>query len=351
MGSTEIIDDLDGALTWAFPRLIVAIVILITMWLVADCLWMRLRYPDVATRRLARRRQKIERDFDLKIGRISRRGWLKIAPGQTERWQRLASNAEFAGALGVPVDLHIDGSKVQVRTPPDVGEVEGRFAYEPMFGSLTIGVDVETGEQAEISLAQKSCAVVAGLPGAGKSMVLEGLAGAIRPYGDVTIFDGKISNPDEAVAALEKAQLTMVSRLKSGVDFWGGDRQGQKICVVVLDECQSLFSSSTSTKSDKAAAEHRIALVRDIAQRGRSAGVLAVLGTQRPTADSIPTSIRDLAGVLMCGHVKRGSMVEVVLGRWPEPGDPSPVGAPTGRMVVDDGSGCWRGVQIYHPPR
>ena len=38
------------------------------------------------------------------------------------------------------------------------------------------------------------------------------------------------------------------------------------------------------------------ALLRDLVARGRAAGVIVVAATQRPSADIIPTSLRDLFG-------------------------------------------------------
>jgi len=55
-------------------------------------------------------------------------------------------------------------------------------------------------------------------------------------------------------------------------------------------------------------------------RRGRSAGILVVLASQRLTADAIPTVIRDICGVRIAGRVTRPEDAELILGRRPGEG-------------------------------
>ncbi|WP_425495305.1 hypothetical protein, partial [Paenibacillus tengchongensis] len=106
---------------------------------------------------------------------------------------------------------------------------------------------------------------------------------------------------------------------------------------------------ASTSKQDKNAAAEREALVRDLVQRGRSAGVLVVLATQRMTADVIPSGIRDLCGVKMVGRVTRPEDALLVLGVRPGDGEPDPLRAKPGQFVVDDECHPMRMVQVYGP--
>jgi len=56
-------------------------------------------------------------------------------------------------------------------------------------------------------------------------------------------------------------------------------------------------------------------LLQDIAQRGRAAGVVLILATQRPAGDIIPTSIRDLIGYRLAFRAPTRDAVDVILGK------------------------------------
>ena len=106
----------------------------------------------------------------------------------------------------------------------------------------------------------------------------------------------------------------MQERLEKGIDYWTIDTKDRpKLLLLVLDEAQAWFSPASSSKQDKAAAAEREALVRDLVQRGRSAGVLVVLATQRMTADTVPSGIRDICGVKMVGRVTRPEDTQIFL--------------------------------------
>ena len=62
--------------------------------------------------------------------------------------------------------------------------------------------------------------------------------------------------------------------------------------VCVIDEL-AYFSVTVGTKREQ---DEFKTLVRDLVARGRAAGIIVVAATQRPSADIIPTSLRDLFG-------------------------------------------------------
>jgi DNA segregation ATPase FtsK/SpoIIIE-like protein len=112
------------------------------------------------------------------------------------------------------------------------------------------------------------------------------------------------------------------------------------IVVVVIDECQAyLDARSHPTKDAKAIGAEIDSLVRDLVKRGRSAGIVVVLSTQRPTADSIPTSTRDNCALRVCFSVRTREAATSVLGEFSTEAVISPIGAPTGVGVSSvDGS-------------
>lgn len=142
----------------------------------------------------------------------------------------------------------------------------------------------------------------------------------------------------------------MQERLEKGIDYWTIDTKDRpKLLLLVLDEAQAWFSPASSSKQDKAAAAERETVVRDLVQRGRSAGVLVVLATQRMTADTVPSGIRDICGVKMVGRVTRPEDSQLVLGVRPGEGEPDPLSAEPGQFVVDDECHPMRMVQVYGP--
>ena len=81
--------------------------------------------------------------------------------------------------------------------------------------------------------------------------------------------------------------------------------------VVVFDEL-AYFSA---TVGDRKQQNEFTTAVRDLVARGRAAGVIVVAATQRPSADIIPTSLRDLFGYRWAFRCTTAGL----LGRHPRP--------------------------------
>ncbi|MEU4374810.1 MULTISPECIES: FtsK/SpoIIIE domain-containing protein [Pseudonocardia] len=172
--------------------------------------------------------------------------------------------------------------------------------------------------------------LLAGEPGAGKSVGLNNIVAhaALSTDCRLWLFDGKIvelglwrscaerfiaNSLDDAIAALLDLQSEMDSRY-AVLD----DERRRKIApadgvmpfVVVFDEL-AYFSATVGTKREQEAFS---VLVRDLVARGRAAGIIVVAATQRPSADIIPTSLRDLFGYRWAFRCTTDTSSDIVLG-------------------------------------
>ena len=340
-------DNADEALLKALPWIFLLVMAVAGCSFLFSELQKRYWFRSKAAYRTHTRREEIGKLFGLTIRHISRDGRIAIAPGETEKWQRPGLEAELAQHLSTPIRLSVKDGYVFIRgTVKTPGYLPGRARFSTATGEMLIGVDTETGEPARIALKEKSGFILAGKPGSGKTVLLNQLVRALMTRSEVVAFDGKKDDPER----VEFLRETMKKRLEEGIDFWNIDTKDRpKLLILVLDEAQTWFAPASSSKQDKAAAAEREALVRDLVQRGRSAGVLVVLATQRMTADTVPSGIRDLCGVKMVGRVTRPEDSQLVLGVRPGEGEPDPLRAKPGQFVVDDEAHPMRMVQVYGP--
>ena len=217
-----------------------------------------------------------------------------------------------------------------------VGDIDAWNGKSVVYGRT------ETGAPAKLSYAQTSGIVIGGVPGSGKS------AGAMlltfpllaSPKASVAIFDGKggvdwswaeraaslyNNNCDldweTTTDQLESLAQRCAEDLKShpwsdtDPDFWhSGASALHPFHLVVIDECQTLFDVTGRSKEEKPLVERCKRAVATIVRKGRSAGWCVMLLTQKPTADSIPTNIRDNCVVRFALRVTTSEAAEAVLG-------------------------------------
>ena len=81
---------------------------------------------------------------------------------------------------------------------------------------------------------------------------------------------------------------------------------------VVENDEYAYFSATVGTKQDR---EKFAALTRDLVARGRAAGVIIILATQRPSHQVIDPSMRDLFGYRWAFRCTTDSSSDVVLGQ------------------------------------
>ncbi|HEX4100036.1 MAG TPA: FtsK/SpoIIIE domain-containing protein [Pseudonocardiaceae bacterium] len=221
-------------------------------------------------------------------------------------------------------------------------------------GSLSIwepvdlGID-ERGHPVRVGLAERNL-LAAGEPGAGKSVGLNLIVAhaALSLDCRLILVDGKRvelglwrhcaeafigPNITDAIDLLKQLQTAMDTRYGELLDT--GRRKitrdcGQPVVLVVFDEL-AYFSA---TVGDSRQQKEFVGLVRDLVARGRAAGIIVVAATQRPSADIIPTSLRDLFGYRWAFRCTTDASSDVILGHgWASDGYTAAAIDPTARGV------------------
>lgn len=222
---------------------------------------------------------------------------------------------------------------------------------------LPAGID-ERGQWTWLDLANNSGFVVGGVPGSGKTVALSSwlTSLALSPLVQFALVDGKgggdwahwgqrawlYSDSDDLSEVLELLRTVhnlMLDRLRSTTtvlgrsNTWdGGFTPGWPLVVLVVDECQTVLDGVGLSKDDKATVAEITRIVSSLIRRGRSAGMICALATQKADASSIPTVIRDNAALRACFAVKTNEAAVAVLGRsaWGAEGSPLEIALPSG---------------------
>ncbi|WP_052595503.1 hypothetical protein [Luteipulveratus mongoliensis] len=185
------------------------------------------------------------------------------------------------------------------------------------------------GQDRYIALKNLSGIKVAGLPGYGKSMLmLDWYATlATSPAVQFAVFDGKTADArygdwgqvaDRAMFVVGDDPVEANRRLRDLVRliktrpaalmaerethrFWtAGPTVANPLVLVLMDECHNYIDSSGLRGEEKALIDSNQRLMRTVAKEGRALGVIPVAGTQKQTADAIPTAVRDNLEVGVC---------------------------------------------------
>jgi len=197
-----------------------------------------------------------------------------------------------------------------------------------IFDPVHLGLD-ENGDQVHVDLAERNM-LLGGEPGGGKSNALNLIVahGALSGDCKLILVDGKqvelgmwrfcadkFIGPSikDAIAAFTEFQQLMNDRYDKLLAE--GRRKisresGECVYLVVIDE-YAYFSATVGTKPQQA---EFAALCRDLVARGRAAGVIVILATQRPSHQVIDPSMRDLFGYRWAFRCTTDSSSDVVLG-------------------------------------
>lgn len=222
--------------------------------------------------------------------------------------------------------------------------------------------------------AAESNFTIGGVPGAGKSVYLNALLAHMvaHPHIDVAFVDLKggveaepwrsrlsavATKREQAVALLQDTLADMEARYEDMRqnkvrNAWKtgylGDRNHVK--VVVIDEAAELFTGAM-TKDERAEVEAAMSITRSLVSRGRAAGYVVLLATQKPTTDTLPSAIRDLTNTRVAFKCTTYPQAAAVLGgEWTEDAV-SPMSVTKeqkGRAVVADDAGTFIMVQCAY---
>ncbi len=196
--------------------------------------------------------------------------------------------------------------------------------YQPVH----VGID-EFGIPAHVELAERNL-LIGGEPGGGKSSAINLITahGALSGDCRLVLIDGKqvelglwrecadrFVGPSitDALGTMRWLQGLMNTRYDKLVA--AGLRKitpasGEPVYLVIIDE-YAYFSATVGKKTDR---EEYAALTRDLVARGRAAGVIVILATQRPSHQVIDPSLRDLFGYRWAFRCTTDSSSDTVLG-------------------------------------
>jgi DNA segregation ATPase FtsK/SpoIIIE, S-DNA-T family len=200
---------------------------------------------------------------------------------------------------------------------------------------IHLGSD-ETNQQVNVSLAERNM-LIGGEPGGGKSVALQVIVahGALSADCKLILIDGKrvelglwadcaerFVGPsiDDAIDVMHGLQqiidertdiLLQMKKRKVTPDL------GWPVYLVPIDEV-AYFSATVGTSVQQ---KEFNATNRDVVARGRAPGIIAVEATQRPSADIIPTSLRDLFGYRWAFRCSTEASSDTILGHgWAQAG-------------------------------
>ncbi len=192
-----------------------------------------------------------------------------------------------------------------------------------------LGMD-EHGDQVHVDLAERNM-LLGGEPGGGKSNGLNLITahGALSGDCKLILIDGKqvelgawrhcadqfvgpsITDAIDCGRWLQQIMNTRYDDLLAAGLRKITPESGEPVYLVIIDE-YAYFSATVGTKQQQA---EYSALTRDLVARGRAAGVIVILATQRPSHQVIDPSLRDLFGYRWAFRCTTDSSSDVVLGQ------------------------------------
>ncbi|WFB08347.1 cell division protein FtsK [Streptomyces sp. LX-29] len=217
-----------------------------------------------------------------------------------------------------------------------------------------LGLD-EYAQPVSVSLADVPGVTVAGLPGFGKTSLLNRFLCDTAPSDAIqyAVADGKVTSSAEGdyaelaqrafafvgddlgeanalftrLVELRRARSAAIRSVLGVKNMWHvGPSAAWPLTVLIIDEAHTYFrehkGSDPQTKKLAALAAENARLVEDLVKKGRSVGMLVIIATQKATGDAIPTFIRDVCPVGLSFAQKTAEAAVVALGEdirnWPD---------------------------------
>jgi DNA segregation ATPase FtsK/SpoIIIE, S-DNA-T family len=204
-----------------------------------------------------------------------------------------------------------------------------------IWNPVHLGTD-ELGHRVDVTLAERNM-LIGGEPGGGKSVALQLIVahGALSADCRLILVDGKrvelglwrdcaerFIGPsiDDAIDTLRWLQAQIDERTGWLLDHKMRKitpRLGWPVYLMPVDEV-AYYSATVGTSVQQ---KEFNACNRDIVARGRAPGIIPVEATQRPSADIIPTSLRDLFGYRWAFRCSTEASSDTILGHgWANQG-------------------------------
>ncbi|WP_328513676.1 FtsK/SpoIIIE domain-containing protein [Streptomyces mirabilis] len=272
----------------------------------------------------------------------------RAAPHLADAWRctRVAVTQDKPGQLIIR-GVRLDPLKFPTEHHP-TGEVPDETAR------WDLGLD-EYAQPVSVNLTQVPGVTVAGLPGFGKTSLVNRLLSDWAPSRAVQFAcaDGKVSAAYEGdyadwvqrmfafvgddleeanrlfrrLVELRRARSASVRTVLGVKSMWDiGPSDRWPLVVLIVDEAHTYFrdhkGNDPKTKKLAALAAENARLVEDLVKKGRSVGLLVILTTQKSTGDAIPTFIRDVCPVGLSFAQKTAEAAVAALGEeireWPD---------------------------------
>lgn len=264
----------------------------------------------------------------------------------------------------------------------NIATLEGPILWSGNWSTVPYGIRAD-GTTAVHCVRECSGTVVGGLPGSGKTSGLTTLLGTLVPSPAVQflVWDGKgghdwswlepraahfnrddedrelVALEMEAVVQIMRDRLNRMVELRGGPSIWdtGGPSEDLPLLVLVVDECQAFLDKDAIPREDKEAHKFRQrteAALALLVRKGRSVGIWVIPTTQKPTSDSLPTTIGSNAASAIAFRVKTPEAERAIMGRSAGADEPSATALPAkaGYAVVASEDGVREVVRFAHLP-
>jgi S-DNA-T family DNA segregation ATPase FtsK/SpoIIIE len=209
------------------------------------------------------------------------------------------------------------------------------FTPLSMYDPIHFGVD-EFGHDFDVTLMYRSL-LIGGLPGAGKSTLINTIVAhaALSRNCQLRLIDGKLVElspwkpvahtfvgADLGAAIAAMADLAEEVRIRyMQLDAVGRrkieERDELPVILAVIDEL-AYFTAMFGTEDEH---DKFLRALMYVVGQGRAVGVLVVAATQRPSADIVPTRVRDIFGYRVAFRCATESSSDIILGTgWADEG-------------------------------
>jgi DNA segregation ATPase FtsK/SpoIIIE, S-DNA-T family len=282
------------------------------------------------------------------VPKVSLAEFQRAAPYLADAWRctRISVQPDTPGRLV------IRGVRVDPLIVPTEHVPTGNVPVE--LAKWHLGVD-EYAQPVSVSLSDVPGVTVAGLPGFGKTSLINRFLCDTAPSAAIqyAIADGKVTSSDEGDYAdlaqrafafvgddlaeanalfsrlvdLRRARSASIRAVLGAKNMWHvGPSDTWPLVVLIVDEAHTYFrdykGSDARSKKLAALAAENARLVEDLVKKGRSVGILVIIATQKATGDAIPTFIRDVCPVGLSFAQKTAEAAVVALGEdirnWPD---------------------------------